>query len=255
MCSIFFRLFQVPGCDLFVHVGGESDGWVPAALAAAPNPRRRVLALADAGEGCAAEEGGAHAGAEAGGGHRHGDGADHAPDEHVWLSLRRAGTLVGAIAEALAAADPAHADAFRANAGAYRAKLAALDADYAAAVAAAPRRTLVVADRFPLRPLAEDYGLDWAAAFPGCSAESEASFRTVAGLAAKIDETGARCILTLEGPDHRLAETVRGATRSKDQPIVVFDSLQSVTLARANAGETYLGAMRRNLAALVEALR
>ena len=142
-----------------------------------------------------------------------------------------------------------------AGAAAYGGKLAALDADYAAAVAAAPRKTLVVADRFPLRYLADDYGLRYFAAFSGCSAETEASFKTVVFLAGKADELGARVILALEGAKHRIAETVRVATKTKDQKIVVFDSLQSTTAAQAAADETYLGAMRRNLAALAEALK
>lgn len=252
-------LKAVAECDLFIHVGGESDDWVAPALAAAPNPRRRVLNLLEAlGDAAKAEE--TVEGMEP---EHHGDGEEDDEedeeeeelDEHVWLSLRHAQTLSGAIAEALSELDPAEADAFRANAAAYREKLAALDAAYAAAVAAAPRRTLVVADRFPLRYLADDYGLDYFAAFAGCSAETEASFQTVLFLARKADELDAKALLVLEGARHRIAETVRAATQAKNQAIVVFDSLQSVTAARAAAGETYLGAMERNLGALAEGLR
>ncbi|MBQ7251078.1 MAG: zinc ABC transporter substrate-binding protein [Kiritimatiellae bacterium] len=112
-----------------------------------------------------------------------------------------------------------------------------------------------MADRFPLRYLADDYGLAYFAAFSGCSAETEACFKTIRFLAGKVDELGAKAVLALEGADHRIAETVRGATKARDAKIVVFDSLQSVTGARAAAGETYLGAMRRNLDALAEALK
>lgn len=245
-------LQKIARCDLFVHVGGESDGWVAPALAAVPNPRRRSLSLVEALGGAAKAETlvegmQAEPGEEGGG--------DAPPDEHVWLSLRAAGTLVDAIAEALSGLDPSRADAWRANAAAYRAKLAALDAEYSAAVAAAPRKTLVVADRFPLRYLADDYGLGFYAAFPGCSAETEASFKTVVFLAGKVDSLGARSLMVLEGSDRRLAETVRAATKAKNQSVAVFESLQSVTAAQVSAGETYLGAMRRNLAALSEALR
>ena len=242
---------KIARCDLFLHVGGESDAWVAPALAAAPNPGRRVLGLLAAlGDAAKAEEL-----AEGMQPEEDGDEGAPAPDEHVWLSLRTAQTLVRAIAEALAALDPARADVWRANAAAYRKRLAALDAEYAAAVAAAPRRTLVVADRFPLRYLVDDYGLRYFAAFPGCSAETEASFRTVVFLAGKADEVGARSLLVLEGSDRRLAATVRAATKARNQSIAVFESLQSVTAAQAAAGETYLGAMRRNLASLREALQ
>ncbi len=262
-------LKTVAESDLFIHVGGESDGWVAPALAAAPKPGRRVLNLVEVlGDAAKAEEiveGMEHehpedhddhdAKHEANHDDDHHDAEEEEIDEHVWLSLRLAQTLVGATADALAGLDPVRADAYRANAAAYRAKLAVLDADYQAAVAAAPRKTLVVADRFPLRYLADDYGLKYFAAFAGCSAETEASFKTVRFLASKADELGARTILALEGENHRIAETVRAATKARDQKIVVFDSLQSVTGARASAGETYLGAMRRNLAALAEGLK
>ena len=257
-------LKKIAASDLFIHVGGESDGWVAPALAATPNPRRKVLRLLDAlgdavkteemVEGMEHEHAGHHAD-EANDDHGHHHGEEAVPDEHVWLSLRNARTLVGAIAESLAALDPACAEVWRANAAAYGEKLAALDADYAAAVAAAPRKTLVVADRFPLRYLADDYGLSYFAAFSGCSAETEASFKTVVLLAGKADALGARSILALEGARHRMAETVRAATKAKDQEIVVFDSLQSTTMEQVAAGETYLVAMRRNLAALARALR
>lgn len=258
-------LRTVAACDLFIHVGGESDAWVAPALAAAPNPDRRVLNLLEALggdvkneellEGMEPEH------------HHHGadgdeedededeeDEEEEEPDEHVWLSVRLASRLAGATAEALSALDPARAATFRANADAYRARLAALDGEYRATVAAALRRALVVADRFPLRYLADDYGLTCFAAFSGCSAETEASFKTVRFLASKADELGVRAIVALEGDNLRIAETVRAATRSRDQRIVVFDSLQSVTGGRAAAGETYLAAMRRNLAALAAAL-
>ena len=244
-------LRRVAGCDLFVHVGGESDGWVAPALAAAPNPRRRVLALLDAlGPAVRAEED--HEGHTDHEGH---EGHEPAVDEHVWLSLRRAALCAKAIAEALAAADTARGASYRAGAEAYAARLAALDADYAAAVAAAPRRTLVVPDRFPLRYLADDYGLSCHAAFEGCGAEAEASFQTIARLAREADALGAHAFLTMEGADRRLAEAVRKATATRDQDIVAFDSMQSTTAAEVAAGKTYLGTMRANLAALAAALR
>ncbi|MBR1835921.1 MAG: zinc ABC transporter substrate-binding protein [Kiritimatiellae bacterium] len=250
-------LKKVAESDLFVHVGGESDGWVAPALAAAPNPRRKVLNLVEAlGHAVKAEE--IVEGME----HEHHDELAHHDDEeeeeldeHVWLSLRHAQTLAGALADSLAALDPSRAAAWRANAAAYCAKLAALDKDYAAAVAAAPRKTLVVADRFPLRYLADDYGLAYFAAFSGCSAETEASFKTVVFLAGKADELGAKALLVLEGANHRIAETVRAAGKAKDRAIVEFDSLQSTTASETAAGKTYFGTMHKNLDALSGALK
>lgn len=216
-------LKAIAGCDLFIHTGGESDAWVPAALALDANPGRRVISLIAAlGDKAKTErlEEGMEAEEE--------DDDAPAPDEHVWLSLRNAQILVRAIADAIAAADPDAADACRARAELYASSLAALDAEYTDAFARAPRRTLLFADRFPFRYLADDYNLECIAAFPGCSSESAASFRTIATLARKVDDLGLTTIFTLEAPSGRLAETVRDATRDRDQRIVALDSMQTL---------------------------
>ena len=239
-------LRTIAECDVFIHTGGESDAWVPAALALDANPARRVISLVAAlggkakperlEEGMEAEE----------------EEDSPAPDEHVWLSLRNAQILVNTIADAICAADPANAAAYRRHAAAYNAGLADLDEQYTAAFAAAPRRTLLFADRFPFRYLADDYHLDCIAAFPGCSSESEASFRTIATLARKIDELGLTSICVLENSSTRLAETVRAATLFRNQTIVHLDSMQ--TLPRGWRNNLYFEAMHVNLDYILHAL-
>ena len=272
-------LRSVAACDLFVFVGGESDEWTERALAQKGNPRRRVLNLVKA-LGSAAKEEKVVEGMEHEHHHEHAEKHDHDEDhdhdhakkhdhdeddnhdedhdeheidEHVWLSLRHAAKLVKAIAAELAVVDPANAATYRANANAYDAKLAALDRDYAAAVKGAKRKTILVADRFPFRYLADDYGLEYFAAFAGCSAESEASFKTVAFLAKKADALQLPVILTLEGAQHKIAETVRRTTKAGNQRILALDSLQS-TGGEAAKTTHYLDAMRRNLETLKAAL-
>lgn len=247
---------KVAGCDLFIHVGGESDEWVEPLLKQSPKPTRQVLNFLSAlGSAVRTEEvvegmqGEEEEKDEKG---KKGDKKDEEEeeekDEHVWLSLRLAGRLVNEIAVRLEALDPAHAADYKANAAAYVAKLTALDARYVDMTRNAKRKTLLVADRFPFRYLVEDYGLKYYAAFVGCSAETEASFKTVVFLAKKVDEQNLPCVLTLEGSGHKIAETVVRATRAKSARIVTLDSLQTV------GGDDYLTAMTRNLAALADAL-
>ena len=277
-------LRKIAECDLFVFVGGESDEWTERALAQKGKQGRRVLNLVKALGSSAKEEKIVegmehehhhhdedkdhakkhdhdaekhHDHAEK---HDHDDGHDedhdddeHEIDEHVWLSLRNAATLVKAIAADLAALDPANAATYKANAAAYCKRLADLDGAYTAVASAAKRKTLLVADRFPFRYLADDYGLDYFAAFTGCSAESEASFKTVAFLAKKVDELSLPVILTMEGAQHKIAETVRRTTKARDQRILTLDSLQSTGGAEASRTH-YLDVMKRNLETLKEAL-
>ena len=121
--------------------------------------------------------------------------------------------------------------------------------------AALPTKTLVFGDRFPFRYLADDYGLTYYAAFVGCSAETEASFETIAFLAKKVDELKLPVVLTIEGNNHSIAETVVSSTQEKNQQILVMNSLQSVTEKDIADGESYLGIMTENLEVLKEALK
>ena len=261
---------KVATCDAVMYVGGESDAWVEDALAESVNPDMVVVNLVDAlGEDVKAEE------AVEGMQHDHEheededheheeDGHDHEDevDEHVWLSLRNAEKLVAALAKALGEADPDNVAAYAANAEAYIDRLAALDAEYVAARAGADFDTLLFGDRFPFRYLTEDYGLKYYAAFSGCSAESEASFETIAFLAGKVDELGLTTVLTIEG-DHSgaanqvlqgVAGTIVQNTREKNAKVLVMDSMQGTTGADAQSGATYLGAMEKNLEVLKQAL-
>lgn len=252
-------IVKISNCDMFVYVGGESDEWVEDVLKTANNKKLIAVDLLEVlGDKVKEEE--VKEGMEAGHDHEHGEGEEHEEedpeyDEHVWLSLKHAAFLCEHIAGKLGQLDPANAAAYASNAAAYTAKLAALDGEYAAAVNAAPVRTLLFADRFPFRYLVDDYGLDYYAAFAGCSAESEASFETIMFLAGKVDELGLTAIMQIESADGSIARTVKESTKTKDQRVLTLDSLQSVTSASAAGGTTYLSVMKENLNVLKDALK
>ena len=184
--------------------------------------------------------------------HEHGD-AEY--DEHVWLSLRNTAALVDVICDALGSIDSGNATYYQENADAYKQELSALDEEYAAAVAEGSVDTLLFGDRFPFRYLTDDYGLSYYAAFSGCSAETEASFETIVFLAEKVDELSLHSIMTIEGTDHRIADVIVQATKTKDQQVLTLDSLQSVTGEDVQNGASYLDIMRSNLEVLKEALK
>ncbi len=158
------------------------------------------------------------------------------------------------IAEALAQADPANGEVCRVNAAAYIAKLAALDQKYVQAAESAHVKTILFGDRFPFRYLADDYGMTYYAAFAGCSAETEASFRTIVFLAQKVDELGLPAVLTIEGTNHKIAETIIETTSAKNQKILTLDSMQGTTMKDAESGVTYLSVMEKNLEVLKQAI-
>jgi len=260
-------IVKISDCDLFVYVGGESDGWVENALKNAANKNMKVINLLEVlGDSVKTEE--TVEGMQEDGhdhGHSHdehdeehdeAEGHDHGEekDEHVWLSLKNAQALCVTLADALCAIDPDNKNTYIANAAAYRDKLAALDADYKAAVEGAAHKTILFGDRFPFRYLVDDYGLRYYAAFAGCSAETEASFETVSFLAKKVDELGLPCVLTIEGTQHKIAETIVQNTAEKNQKVLTMDSMQSTTSKDVANGTTYLSVMEKNLSVLKEAL-
>lgn len=240
-------ILTISTADLFIYVGGESDEWVEDVLESAMNPDLKAISLVGAmGDEIKTEEiveGMEHD-------HEHEDETD----EHVWLSLRNARKLTAVFANALSEIDPDFGDHYQANASAYMSKLADLDGQYAETVSNAKFKTILFGDRFPFRYLADDYGLNYYAAFTGCSAESEASFATIVFLAQKTDELGLPAVLTIEHPRTHIAETVVQNTTSKDQKILVLDSMQGTTASDLQAGMTYLSVMEANLKVLKEAL-
>ncbi len=196
---------------------------------------------------------GDHDDEDEGHGHHHHDGEPE-NDEHVWLSLRNAGIFVNTISEALQKLDPDNASSYQKNAEAYIKELNSLDNEYKAAVDGASKKTLLFGDRFPFRYLTDDYGLNYYAAFIGCSADTEASFETIAFLAQKVDELSLNCVLTIEKSDGKIAKTVIESSSDRNRKILVLDSLQSVTKKDVESGATYLSIMENNLSVLKEAL-
>ena len=246
---------KIATCDLFVYVGGESDEWVDDALQEAVNSKMTVVKLLDA-LGDLAKEEELVEGMQAEEEHEAEEAEEEVEyDEHVWLSLRSAAKLVQSLADSLQKIDADHAAVYQANASAYLEKLNALDAQYETVVASAAVKTLLFGDRFPFRYLADDYGLTYYAAFVGCSAETEASFETVRFLARKVDELSLHAVMTIEGTDHRIAQTIVQSTQTKDQQILTLDSMQSARAKDVENGTTYLAVMERNLSVLKSALQ
>jgi len=272
-------ILKISTCDLFIYVGGESDEWVEDALKESMNENMKVINLLETlggsvreeeiVEGMQAEHDHDHADEDheesMSEEHDHEEDHDHEEedheegeteyDEHVWLSLRNAAVLTEEIGQTLEEIDPENADVYAKNMQAYQEKLAALDAAYQEMADAAPVKTLLFGDRFPFRYMTEDYGLDYYAAFAGCSAETEASFETIMFLAEKLDELSLHTCLTIEGTDHRIAQTIVSSTKEKDQQILSLDSMQGTTSKDLENGVSYLSVMENNLEVLRQALK
>ena len=256
-------IMKIANCDLFIYVGGESDEWVEDALSEAVNKDMIVIDLLEELGDSVKEEEIVEGMQEEDHEHHHDEDEDEDEDhhkegpeydEHVWLSLKNAAKLTESISAALQTIDPDNANVYAGNSAAYVGELLSLDAEYADAVKNASGDTILFGDRFPFRYMTDDYGIDYYAAFVGCSAESEASFETITFLSGKVDELGLNCVLTIEGKDRSIAETIVQNTASKAQKVLTLDSMQSVTSDDIANGVTYLSIMNSNLEVLKEAL-
>ncbi len=246
---------KVSNADMFVYVGGESDEWVEDALADAVNKDQVSVNLMEVLKDTVKEEEvveGMQGEEEEEG--EEGEEEEEGPeyDEHVWLSVRCAKTLVNDLAEKISAVDEENKADYEKNAADYVAVLDEVDAEYAKTLE--NTQTILFGDRFPFRYMVDDYGIKYYAAFVGCSAETEASFETITFLANKVDELGLKAVFTIESSDGSIAKTIIENSKGKDAKVFVLDSMQSVTAKDVSDGETYIGVVKSNLEVLKEAL-
>lgn len=257
---------KITDSDLFVYVGGESDDWAEDIIK--ENPNLKYINMVDSiGEAALAEElvegmqdeeehdheGEEHAHEE--GEHAHEEGeheeGEEEIDEHVWLSIKNAETIVSAIEAKLAEIDPDNKAEYEKNANDYLAKLDELDKEYKDTLSSIQNKTIIVGDRFPFRYLVNEYGIKYYAAFKGCDAGSEASFETVKFLANKMDELNMSDIFIIDGSKGDLAKTIVDNTKDKNAKVLVLDSMQST---KSSDNASYLDIMKKNLEVLKEVL-
>lgn len=267
---------KISNADMVIYNGGDSEQWVTELVQNESNTGIKAVSLIELlGDGIKEEELVEGMQEHEHGEHSHeedeqesheehheeaeeGDEQEehhHEYDEHVWLSLKNAMHFVTKLSQMLQEMNPSAAVQIQANEEAYVQELQELDDAYRQTVSEVIQPTLVFGDRFPFRYLMDDYEITYFAAFPGCSAETEASFATITFLAEKVDECQLGAILVLENSESSIAETIAKNTTAQNQEILRLDSLQSVTREEINEGYTYLTAMRNNLDVIKSALK
>lgn len=247
-------ILKVQDCDLFIYLGGESDTWVDMILENI-DMTGAVLRMVDCVdlleeetvEGMQAETGHEHGGDEDHDDHDHGLGEVVGMDEHVWTSPRNAAGITRDIGEVLAELDGKNAEAYRANADSYAARIDALDMEFTEFFDGLSRRTIIFGDRFPLRYFAEAYDLDYYAAFPGCSTQTEPSAATIAFLTNKVEAEQISTVWYIEFSNHLVADSIAEATHTRTAQ---FHTCHNVSQEELERGATYVSLMEGNLKTL-----
>ena len=255
--------------DVFLYNGGEGEYWVDSMLGAAGENIAVVARMMDYVdalneeyvEGMQGADGHDHD-------HEHGSHDDHDDhnhdheedehdsdeveyDEHIWTSPKNAVVLCRAVCDAICRADAENAAFYRANCENYCAQLEDLDARFAALCESAPRRLLIFADRFPMLYFCREYGLDYRAAFHGCSGDTEPSLATIKFLIDKVEDENIPVVYTIDFGTKKVAAVVSECTGAA---IETLYSMQTVSRADFDAGETYLTLMERNFETLRKGL-
>lgn len=235
-------ILEISKCDIFIYTGGESDSWIDGILDNVNNPRMTVIALTDCVELLDAD---------------HDTDSDHSShdhgkaDEHVWTSPVNAITIAEKICEEICKKDSTNADFYKANLESYTNSLKELDKEFRSVTKSAERNTLIFGDRFPLKYFAAEYGLEYFAAFPGCSEDTEASASTIASLIDKVNDEQIPVVLKIELSSDATAKTICSATGAE---MLTFYSCHNISKDDFDAGETYLSLMEKNVETLRLAL-
>jgi len=158
---------------------------------------------------------------------------------------------VQTVEDELCSLDPKNAAYYQKNAGAYLKKLEKLDADFRAVAAEGQRQTLLFGDRFPFLYFVREYGLDYYAAFPGCSSETEPNAATIAFLIDKGRRESIPVVLKEKMSNGNIAEAIAEETGANVLPLYACGNIPAADFEN---GETYLSLMEKNLAVLEEAL-
>ena len=280
-------MIAIQKSNVFIYTGGENDVWVEDVLSSMPNSERLTLRLVDCVdtveeehvEGMKESPGHTHAdhdeeehthadhaGEEhteeehAAEDHAHADHAGeselevhsvHEIDEHVWTSPVNAALIVEQIKEVLIGADPSNRASYEKNAAAYEETLSELDQEFRDVTENAEHSLLVFGDRFPFRYFADEYGLDYYAAFPGCAGDTEPSAATMAFLIDKVKEENVPAVLKMELSNEDIANGIAEATGTE---VKVFYSCHNLSAEDFESGETYLSMMQKNVETLKEVL-
>jgi zinc transport system substrate-binding protein len=252
-------IIAIQNSDIFIYVGGENDAWVEDILESMPEADMRTLKLMDCVdtveeehvEGMQEQPGHSHEEEESHEDETEEEHSVHEIDEHVWTSPVNASAIVDKIKELLVQADPENRQIYEENAEAYEAELAELDAEFRDVVDNAGRRLVVFGDRFPFRYFADEYGLDYYAAFPGCASDTEPSAATMAFLINKVKEEEIPAVLKMELSNENIANAIAEATGTE---VRTFYSCHNLTAEEFEDGETYLSMMQKNVETLKEVL-
>lgn len=241
------EIIAIQNCDIFLYIGAENEQWADKLINSNDTSKVKIVKLIDCVPTLSEEDEEEHEDE-----HKHHDhDHEHETDEHIWTSPKNARLMLSAVYNAICEVDPKNSKTYTENKDAYDEQLADLDNDYKTAVDNAKNKTIVLADKFPFRYLAHEYGLDCYAAFSSCSDESEPSVSTMIKLTKRIKDNNVPVVFYLEFSSTKIADTLcdeTGATK------LMLHSCHNVSKQDIENNVSYVDLMKQNLENLKVAL-
>ena len=230
--------------SLFIYVGGESDEWIDDILADINKDKTKLVKLMDLVDLKEEEIVDGMESAEE-------EEEEEEYDEHIWTSPLNEVIIINYLKDEIIKIDPDNKDIYEENANKYINELLEIDSEFRDIVSKGKRKTIVFGDRFPLRYFADEYGLNYYAAFPGCSEQTEASAKTISFLINKVKDEDIPVVFKIELSNGKIADTIANETKAK---VLEFNSAHNISLKDFEAGITYVDIMKNNIEVLREAL-
>ena len=250
-------LIAIQKSDLFVYNGGESDEWVDEILISmeenAPKTLRLIESVALLEEEHFDEE---HFHEHEEECHHEGHSAQELEaDEHVWTSPENARKMVDFVAEALESLEELKFEdkaKIKENAEDYKNQIDEVESEIKQVLESKSEKFIVMGDRFPLQYFAKYYGIEYLAAFSGCSTAVEASTQTISKLINTVKEKSLPAVFYIELSNHKIADTVAEAAKVATYQL---NSVQNISKADFDNGETWVSLMKKNALALDKGMR
>lgn len=236
------EILEIQNCDIFLYIGGENEQWAEKIISSNKSDSVKTVKLIDCVK--TLEEAELHE-------EEHHEEHSHETDEHIWTSPKNEQLMLTAVYDAICEADPENKAVYTKNKDSYNEQLTELDKAYKEAVGNAKNKTIIMADKFPFRYLAEEYGLDFYAAFSSCSDESEPSAAAMTSLISKIKERNIPVVYYLEFSSTKVADTLCSETGASS---LMLHSCHNVSKEDLDKGVTYVDLMKQNLENLKTAL-
>ena len=227
--------------SLFIYVGGESDEWIDDVLGDVNKDKTKLVKLMDLVD---LKEEEIVDGMES-------DEEEEEYDEHIWTSPLNEIIIINYLKDEIIKIDPDNKDIYEKNASDYINQLKDIDNEFKDIVKNGKRKTIIFGDRFPLRYFVDLYDLDYYAAFPGCSEQTEASAKTISFLINKVKSENIPVVFKIELSNGKIADTIANETNAK---VLEFHTAHNISLKDFNNGITYVDIMKKNIKALKEAL-